>query len=139
MEYVLTEEDRVVDRVHSYFGMRKVSIQKGKVLLNNQPIYQRLILDQGYWPDTHLTPASEEVILKDIDAILDRAITVCANIKRSKTRVSLLVRCEGRASVVGGCRDIRIQRRGCGSLYPGMAGNRAAAVQPSLHRDVGAV
>ncbi|WP_123039588.1 glycoside hydrolase family 2 protein [Cohnella candidum] len=70
VEFVLTEGDRVVDRVQSYFGMRKVSIHKGKVLLNNQSIYQRLILDQGYWPDSHLTPPSEEAILKDIDAIL---------------------------------------------------------------------
>ncbi|MFS0724215.1 glycoside hydrolase family 2 protein [Paenibacillus sp. 1P07SE] len=60
----------LVDEVHSYFGLRKVSIQKGKVLLNNMPIYQRLILDQGYWQDTHLTPPSEEALIADIDAIL---------------------------------------------------------------------
>lgn len=58
------------DHVYSYFGMRKISIEKGKVLLNNTPIYQRLILDQGYWPGTHLTPPSEEALVKDIDMIL---------------------------------------------------------------------
>ncbi|GBF75648.1 glycoside hydrolase family 2 [Paenibacillus sp. 598K] len=60
----------LIDEVHSYFGLRKISIQKGKVLLNNTPIYQRLILDQGYWQDSHLTPPSVDALIEDIDAIL---------------------------------------------------------------------
>lgn len=48
-----------------------MSINKGNVLLNDVPIYQKLILDQGYWPDTMLTPPSEEAILEDIDRILE--------------------------------------------------------------------
>jgi len=59
------------DEIKSYFGMRKISIQNGKVLLNNLPLYQRLILDQGYWEESHLTPPSEEAIIKDIDLILE--------------------------------------------------------------------
>lgn len=70
VEFILSDGDTELDRVQSYFGMRKISIQKGKVLLNNEPIYQRLILDQGYWPDSHLTPPSEEAIIEDIDKIL---------------------------------------------------------------------
>ncbi|MFD1953151.1 glycoside hydrolase family 2 protein, partial [Paenibacillus thailandensis] len=70
VEFVLYREDTIVDRVYSYFGMRKISIEKGKVLLNNTPIYQRLILDQGYWPDSHLTPPSEDALVEDIDKIL---------------------------------------------------------------------
>lgn len=70
VEFVLYAEDRVADRVFSYFGMRKVSIENGKVLLNNVPIYQRLILDQGYWTDSHLTPPSEEALIEDIDHML---------------------------------------------------------------------
>lgn len=58
------------DRVESYFGMRKISIEGGKVLLNNHPFYQRLILDQGYWKESGLTPPSEEALVKDIDLIL---------------------------------------------------------------------
>ncbi len=68
--FTLRSGGKLVDEVHSYFGLRKVSIQKGKVLLNNTPIYQRLILDQGYWQDSHLTPPSEEALIADIDAIL---------------------------------------------------------------------
>lgn len=71
VEFVLYAGDRVVDRVFSYFGMRKVSIENGQILLNNAPIYQRLILDQGYWTDSHLTPPSEEAIIADIDLMLE--------------------------------------------------------------------
>ncbi len=71
VEFVLTSGGRVVDKALSYFGMRKISIEKGKVLLNNAPIYQRLILDQGYWTDSHLTPPSEEALIQDIDLIME--------------------------------------------------------------------
>ncbi|MFB9326168.1 glycoside hydrolase family 2 protein [Paenibacillus aurantiacus] len=70
VEFVLYRGEERIDHVYSYFGMRKISIEKGKVLLNNVPIYQRLILDQGYWPESHLTPPSEEALIADIDHIL---------------------------------------------------------------------
>lgn len=55
-----------IDRVRTYFGMRKVEVRDGKVYLNNRMLYQRLILDQGYWPDTLLTPPSDEAIQEDL-------------------------------------------------------------------------
>ncbi|MFY0762315.1 sugar-binding domain-containing protein [Metabacillus dongyingensis] len=67
----LSVNDEVVDEVQSYFGMRKISIKYGKVLLNNMPIYQKLLLDQGYWPDTMLTPPSDAAILEDIEKTLE--------------------------------------------------------------------
>ncbi|MRN53685.1 glycoside hydrolase family 2 protein [Paenibacillus monticola] len=70
VEFILYKDDVEVDHVYSYFGLRKISIEQGKVLLNNTPLYQRLILDQGYWPESHLTPPSEEAIIEDIEAIL---------------------------------------------------------------------
>jgi beta-galactosidase/beta-glucuronidase len=57
---------READRVSSYFGMRKVSIKDGKVLLNNHPYYQKLILDQGYFPESNLTAPSEQALIDDI-------------------------------------------------------------------------
>ena len=59
------------DDVTTYFGMRKVEVKNGQVLLNNTPVYQRLILDQGYWPDTLLTPPSDEAIKADVQWIKD--------------------------------------------------------------------
>lgn len=56
-----------VDAVQSYFGMRKVSIQNGQFLLNNRPYYQKLVLDQGYWPESLLTAPSDEAFIQDIE------------------------------------------------------------------------
>ena len=59
----------VVDEAASYFGMRDIRIEAGNILLNGRPLYQRLILDQGYWEDSHLTPPDEEALIDDIDKI----------------------------------------------------------------------
>ncbi|WP_080872679.1 glycoside hydrolase family 2 protein [Oceanobacillus timonensis] len=67
----LFENGRLVDEVDSYFGMRKISIKDGQVLLNNVPIYQKLILDQGYWADTMLTPPSDDAIIEDIEKTME--------------------------------------------------------------------
>lgn len=71
VKFTLYKDGKAVDEVQSYFGMRKVSIENGNVLLNNTPIYQRLLLDQGYWKESHLTPPSEDAILEDIDRTLE--------------------------------------------------------------------
>ena len=60
-----------MDEVSSYFGMRKISMvrdQEGfmRILLNNEIIYQLGPLDQGYWPDGILTPASDQALRYDI-------------------------------------------------------------------------
>ncbi len=56
----------LVDQVDSYFGMRKVSIDGKNILLNNEPLYQRLVLDQGYWPDGQYTAPSDDALRADI-------------------------------------------------------------------------
>ena len=55
------------DQVDTYFGMRKVEVRDGVCYLNNRRLYQRLILDQGYWPDTLITPPSDEAIREDLE------------------------------------------------------------------------
>mgnify|MGYP006281785341 CR=1 FL=1 len=67
LEFIILKDDQIVDKISSYFAMRKISIQGDKILLNNQPIYQKLILDQGYWPETMLTPPSDRALKKDIE------------------------------------------------------------------------
>jgi beta-galactosidase/beta-glucuronidase len=57
----------LLDEVKSYFGMRKIAIHNGKVMLNNQPYYMRLVLDQGYHPDGLLTYPSDEDIKLDAE------------------------------------------------------------------------
>ena len=70
--FTLYEGETVaIDHVHSYFGMRKISIENGQILLNNENLYQRLILDQGYWKESGLTPPSVEDLEKDLDLTLE--------------------------------------------------------------------
>jgi beta-galactosidase/beta-glucuronidase len=58
-----------IDRVDSYFGMREITIANGAVLLNGRPLYQRLVLDQGYWKESGLTPPDEQALIDDIDKV----------------------------------------------------------------------
>lgn len=67
VKFVVYEGDREADTVSSYFGLRKVSIENGKFLLNNRPYYQKLLLDQGYWEDSLLTAPTDEAFIKDIE------------------------------------------------------------------------
>ncbi|TDO94854.1 glycosyl hydrolase family 2 [Halanaerobium saccharolyticum] len=69
LEMTVYKDKEVVDQVNSYFGMRKISIEKDKILLNNQPLYQKLILDQGYWPESLMTPPSDQALKKDVELI----------------------------------------------------------------------
>jgi beta-galactosidase/beta-glucuronidase len=62
----LRKGDEVLDSVESYFGFRTVRVQDGRVLLNGNPIYLKMVLDQGYWPEANLTPPSDEAIRDDI-------------------------------------------------------------------------
>ncbi len=54
------------DKVETYFGMRSIGIKDGLFMLNDVPYYQRLILDQGYWKETLLTPPTDKAIIEDI-------------------------------------------------------------------------
>jgi beta-galactosidase/beta-glucuronidase len=56
----------LLDSVQSYFGYRSISKQDGKILLNRNPYYLKTVLDQGYWPESNLTPPSDEAIKADI-------------------------------------------------------------------------
>lgn len=57
------------DQVGTYFGMRKIEQKNGKIYLNHVPLYQRLVLDQGYWKDTLMTPKDKEALQKDLELI----------------------------------------------------------------------
>ena len=64
--YELKAAGKTIDRASSYLGIRTVGVRQGRVTLNQDPTYLRLVLDQGYWPDTLLTPPSDEAIQFDI-------------------------------------------------------------------------
>ncbi len=66
IEFYIYHGDKIIDQVHSYFGMRKVSIVDGKFMLNNRPYYQKLVLDQGYWEESLLTAPDDQAFITDI-------------------------------------------------------------------------
>ena len=68
--YKLYCEDKVIDTAYSYFGIREIAIKENKIFLNDEELYLKLILDQGYWKESHLTPPNEESLIKDIESVL---------------------------------------------------------------------
>lgn len=68
VELILKDaEGNVIDQVSSYFGMRKIHTDGNKIYLNNEPYYQRLVLDQGFYPDGVWTAPSDAALKKDIE------------------------------------------------------------------------
>ncbi|WP_420037094.1 glycoside hydrolase family 2 protein [Streptomyces sp. cg28] len=64
---VVDAEGAPVDRVTSYAGLRSVSIDGKRLLLNGEPVFQRLVLDQGYYPDGLMTAPSDADLVRDIE------------------------------------------------------------------------
>lgn len=67
----------IEDAVASYFGMREIRIENGRILLNGKPLYQKLVLDQGYWADSGLTPPDERALEADITSMLEMGFNGC--------------------------------------------------------------
>ena len=76
LKVTLLSGDKPVDVVDSYFGMRKISLGRDasghmRVHLNNKEIFQLGPLDQGYWPDGILIPATDEALKYDVQYLKD--------------------------------------------------------------------
>lgn len=63
---LLSTDGAVIDAVESYAGLRSVAIDGPAVLLNGEPVFQRLVLDQGYYPDGLMTAPSDDALVEDI-------------------------------------------------------------------------
>jgi beta-galactosidase/beta-glucuronidase len=55
------------DRVRTYAGLRDIDVDGGGVYLDGELQRQRLVLDQGYWPDGGLTAASDDALAADVE------------------------------------------------------------------------
>ena len=69
LEVRVEEGQEIRDEVRSYFGIREIEAKDGIVYLNHRPYYQKLVLDQGYWPEGLLTPPAPESYADDILAM----------------------------------------------------------------------
>ena len=57
----------VLDRVSSYTALRSIGTQRDRVVLNNRPYPLRLVLDQGYWPESGMTAPDDEALRRDVE------------------------------------------------------------------------
>ncbi len=68
-ELWLQDGEQVVDQAQSYAGLRSVGFSNGRFLLNGRPYYLRLVLEQGYWPESYLAAPSPEALRREVELI----------------------------------------------------------------------
>lgn len=65
----LWDRNELLDQVKSYTAMRTVEIQRDRFTLNGRPYYLRLVLDQGYWPESLMTAPNDEALKRDVELV----------------------------------------------------------------------
>lgn len=70
----LLAKETSLDEIRSYFGMRKIALGKDeagitRILLNDKPLFQIGVLDQGFWPDGLYTPPTDEALRYDLEVL----------------------------------------------------------------------
>jgi beta-galactosidase/beta-glucuronidase len=68
---LLDEAGALIDHVTSYAGLRGITIDGKAIKINGEVIFQRLVLDQGYYPDGIMTAPTDEDFVRDIQLGLD--------------------------------------------------------------------
>jgi beta-galactosidase/beta-glucuronidase len=80
---LVADDGEVLDEVESYTALRSVGVEDGQFLVNDRPTRLRLVLDQGYWPDTGATPPDVAALRRDLE--LTRALGFTGVRKHQKT------------------------------------------------------
>ena len=63
----LRHGETVLDEFKSYTALRSVDIVRDRFMLNGRPYPLRMVLDQGYWPDTLLAAPSDDALRRDVE------------------------------------------------------------------------
>lgn len=71
MTIQIVNHGEVVDEVFSYFGLRQIGVIKNQIHLNHQSVFQRLVLDQGFYADGIYTAPTEDHLKQDIQIAMD--------------------------------------------------------------------
>lgn len=67
---LLDADGSVLDRFASYAGLRSVALDGRSFKLNGESVFQRLVLDQGYYPDGIMTAPTDDALVRDIELSL---------------------------------------------------------------------
>jgi hypothetical protein len=62
--------DRRIDAVWSYTALRSVGVQGNRFMLNGRPYFLKMVLDQGYWPDTLMAPPDVAALRRDVESTI---------------------------------------------------------------------
>jgi beta-galactosidase/beta-glucuronidase len=65
----LLKNGEVIDEFESYTALRSVHILRDRFMLNSRPYMLRMVLDQGYWPETLLAAPSDDALRKDVELV----------------------------------------------------------------------
>jgi beta-galactosidase/beta-glucuronidase len=65
----LLRAGEVIDELQSYTALRSIRTQRERLLLNGRPLNMKLVLDQGYWPDTLMTAPSDDALRRDVELV----------------------------------------------------------------------
>jgi beta-galactosidase/beta-glucuronidase len=66
-EVKLMHQGRTLDHITSYTAIRSADVLRDRFMLNGRPYFLRMVLDQGYWPDTLLAAPSDEALRRDVE------------------------------------------------------------------------
>ena len=70
VELTLVDPDgAILDEVRSYVGFRSVGTSTNRFTLNGRPYHLRLVLAQGYWPQSHLAAPSPEALRREVELV----------------------------------------------------------------------
>jgi beta-galactosidase/beta-glucuronidase len=61
------DREELIDAAASYTALRAIGTQRDRIVLNNRPYPERLVLDQGYWPDTGMTAPDDRALRRDVE------------------------------------------------------------------------
>ncbi|MDN3478191.1 glycoside hydrolase family 2 TIM barrel-domain containing protein [Curtobacterium sp. APC 4022] len=76
---LVTPTGAAADAVSSYFGVRTTRIGGGRFLLNDRSIDVRSVLNQGYWPDSHLTAPTRQALRREVELIKELGFNAARN------------------------------------------------------------
>ncbi len=61
--------DTLIDEIRSYTALRSAHVQRDRLMLNGRPYQLRLVLDQGYWPDSFMTAPNDDALRRDVELV----------------------------------------------------------------------
>lgn len=64
----LLRDGTTVDEIQSYVGLRTIAAEGERVALNGRPYFLRLVLEQAYWPESHLAAPDDDALRQEVEA-----------------------------------------------------------------------